>query len=69
MQSTLGKISADIILKYLFSYFSQKTGFDEKNVVNLSSAELAQRVVKVKMSVYHSLRVYTVTYATLRINP
>ena len=70
MICTLGKNSADGILKY-FSYFSLKTGFDilcklslmeticmkcqnlfseqnKKNVNNLSSAELAQRVIKMK---------------------
>ena len=57
------KFSVDDILKY-FSYFSQKTAFDmeticmkcqmlfsgknKKNIINLSSAELAQRAVKVK---------------------
>ena len=68
--STLGKTSADGILKYI-SYFTKKTGFDiscklsslkaicmkckirfsggkEKKSYNLSSAELAQRVVKFK---------------------
>ena len=59
MLSTQGKTSADNILKW-FSYFSQKTGFlfhtncqslfsvkNKKNIINLSSAELAHRVQKV----------------------
>ena len=82
MLCTLGKNSADNILKY-FSYFYQKTGFDiscklspveticmkcqslfsekdKKNVINLSSAESAQRVVKVKMISANIFRVIMV---------
>ena len=61
--STLGKFSADDILKY-FSYFSKAIGFniscrfstvsvpifkekEEKNIINFSAAELAQRVIKI----------------------
>ena len=74
MLGTLGKISADHIFKYFFSYFSQETGFgnscklspmekncmkcqilfyekSKKNIIGLSSAELAQRVVKVNNNV------------------
>ena len=52
------QLSEDNILKH-FSYFSQNTGFEiwcklppvfwakQKNIINLSSAELAQSVVKV----------------------
>ena len=66
--STLG-FSADTILNYFFLNFSQKTGFGEnlheqcqilfsgknkkKNITYLSSAELAQRVVKVNLQVVH----------------
>ena len=54
------KFSADDILKYFFPIFAQKTCFDiscqlkcqilcsEKNIISLSSNELAKRVVKVK---------------------
>ena len=62
--STLGKFSADDILKYFFLIFPRKqdltfhancllkcqilfSGKNKKNIINLSSAENAQRVVKV----------------------
>ena len=61
MFGTLGKISADDILK-TYSYFSQETGFDisyqnlfsvkiEKNIANLPSAELAHRGVKYRYKI------------------
>ena len=65
MLSMLGKISADDSWKY-FSYFSKKNGFDirrqfswnvkanflgkMRKLVNLSSANLAQRVIKINKS-------------------
>ena len=54
------KISTDDILK-CFSFFSKKTGFDiscklppfnKKTIINLSSAQFGQRVVKVKVNGY-----------------
>ena len=59
----MGKISVDDVLKKKIFFFFQKIGFDfscklhplvkNRNLINLSPAELDQRVVKVKLTWLH----------------
>ena len=80
--SMLGKISADNILIFFFSYFFQKaelsmkccilfSEINKKNVTSLSSAEFTQKVVKVKLFIepLYNSQLFTISNFMLILFP